>query len=196
MNSQCDHLQITYTMDKIGLGIRARNVISYEIFNILHSTYCLSMRLLQSDENFNFPLNINKDEKLKIKVDAMNRLYENMGKIRNALNTILIVSFTDNCIFVSQNIFDTHMKDIVQQFEKCIKDVYTIKNLPQQDKLFFKLHAFRNGLNHNLKFYSHRLDKNNMFNQTSKAYIEKFIGETTRRFSTGMKDRVYHGPLD
>jgi hypothetical protein len=183
-------------MEQIGLGIRARNVISYELFNILHSTYHLSMRLLQDDTNFHFPDNMNKTGQLKIKVDAMNRLYENMGKIRNALNTIMIVFFTDNLVFVSQIIFDTHIDDIVQQFETCIKDVYNIENLPPQDKLFFKLHAFRNGLKHNLRFYSNRLALYSMFGHTSQVNIDIFIGMTTRSFTTGLRERVYHGPLD
>lgn len=182
---------------RYGPARTARNVITFDIFRILHRMYDDCIDLLMDTENYDFPPTItNPTEKTRIKGRTLARFYSEISKIRHLILYILQGYFVEDLNFVPASIFRIAIEGVTYRIAEAVLETFHVRHITQQVHLPNRLLALRNTVDDDLHHYVNQLRVAGMFGRVTLDVVQTFIDTYTSDLQDEDKRRALNGCLD
>lgn len=178
----------------------AKNVVSFELFKLMHVTYGHCINHLSDIRNYEFPDTMLPIDRIQAKGGCLARFYSQITEIRHILNDMLPNYFNieqdDNFNYVPYDVMRVALDGISYRIAEALMEACHRRYVGRQDRLQLRLFHLRNILDTSFTTYLHALRAANMLGSTNLHNVNQFIHNHTRFLSEADKCIAFNGPSD
>lgn len=180
----------------------ARNVVSFDLFRMMHRTYELCIEIMSDLRNYNFPTNLPMQDRMQLKGGVLSRFYTNIAIIKSGFTSMLPAYFNvteqnihlpTNFNYVPYDVMRVALAGVTFRIAEAIMDACKPEIIGHQHRLQLRLFHQRNLLDNQFQHYLTLLRTSGMLGITNADNVNAFIQNRTEHLDEPTRNRALNG---